>query len=81
MGLSMIGNEPSSVEIKKSRSFTDRLYWLFNGAALIGQTWFILSHSIEDNFAGAYAILATIFGSISVVSAFYPRFPWNKKLF
>jgi len=88
--LSMHENEPTHIEVKNNPSFGDRAYWFFNGIVLILQAWFILynqatkrsKYFIEDidNFIGGYAVFAAIFGLASVVSAFYPKMPWNKKL-
>jgi hypothetical protein len=72
---------PIRTQIKQKPTFNERLNWFINGIFLLTQGWFVLLKQIAGDIGGAFALVAFIFGAVSLVAAIFPSFPWNKKLF
>jgi MFS family permease len=71
---------PLHAFVKQNPLFTERVQWIFNGVFLLLQAFFVVWKQLGDEFGAAYAWLAAIFGVVSIISAFSPKFDWNKKL-
>lgn len=69
------------VFIKKNPTVNDRVNWFVNGELMIIQAATLLHRNLGGKWGGAYAWVATIFGVVSAVSAIFPSFNWNGKLF
>lgn len=70
---------PIKAHIKQNPLFTDRLGWFLNGTSLFLQAFFVLNQEIADiNIIVVYAWISLVFGVVSLVSAFFPQFEWNK---
>lgn len=72
---------PIRAQVKQKPTFNERLNWLINGVFLLAQGWFVFIKQIAGDIGGAFALVAFIFGVVSLVSAFFPSLPWNKKFF
>ena len=70
---------PIRAQVKQKPTFNERLNWFINGVFLLGQGLLVLIKQIAGDIGGAYALVAFIFGVVSLVSAIFPSFPWNKK--
>lgn len=72
---------PIKAHIKQNPLFADRMEWFFNGFFLLLQAFFVLNQEIADiNIIATYVWIASVFGVVSLVSAFFPQFGWNKGL-
>lgn len=72
---------PIRAYIKQKPTSGERINWFINGLFLLAEGWVVAINEIAGDIGGVFAWLAFIFGSVSLVSAIFPRFPWNKKLF
>jgi len=74
-------DEPIKVFVKENPLIKDRIHWLFNGVALIVQASIIFYQNLGGDLGHTYAWIASIFGVVNTVSAFFPTLNWNGKLF
>ena len=74
-------DEPIKVFVKENPLITDRIHWLFNGGFLIVQASIIIHNNLGGDWGHTYAWIALIFGVVNTVSAIFPTFNWNGKLF
>jgi hypothetical protein len=72
---------PIRAEVKVKPNANMRINWFFNAIILFIQSFYVLSNNIAGDIGGGYALLAIIFGGISMVSAIYPKVIWNKNIF
>lgn len=70
---------PIRAHVKQKPTFNERLNWFINGVFLLAQGWFVLIKQIAGDIGEAFALVAFIFGVVSLVAAIFPSFPWNKK--
>lgn len=66
--------------IKPNPVFTDRVQWFFSGAFLLLQAFYAFKLRYIGSFMAAYEWIASVFGVVCLVSAFFPKFGWNKRL-
>lgn len=79
-GISLVLERYSPVRVKTKRqpSFNERVDWFVNGVFLIIEGWFVLFNNIAGDIGGVFALVAFIFGLVSLISALFPRLPWNR---
>ena len=76
-------NEPMMAYIKPNPTGRERVEWFINGLLLLLQSVYILNqrpiryHNLVDELAFSYALMAFIFGFVSLVVAVFPNFPLN----
>lgn len=80
IGIDLKRYYPIKAHIKQMPTLNERLNWFVNGAFLLAEGWFVLAKQIAGDIGGVFALVAFIFGSVSLISAIYPSFPWDKKL-
>lgn len=77
---------PIEALVKENPTAKERMDWLINGMVLLLGFWFVsisgipAERNIIGDFAATYAWMSLVFGVVSTVSAFFPKFPWNKQL-
>lgn len=71
---------PINVQVVKNPTTKERCNWFINGIFLLIEGWFVLIKEIAGDIGGGFVLVAFIFGFISLISAIFPRFPWNKKV-
>lgn len=71
---------PIRVNVKQYPKHAERFAWLVNSIFLFAEGWIVLTNQIAGTVGGAFALMAFLFGGVSVVSAIFPRFPWNKEI-
>jgi len=74
-------DKPIQVFVKDNPVFTDRIHWFINGASLLIQAFLIIQKNLGGDWGHTYAWIASIFGVVNAVSAFFPTFNWNGNLF
>lgn len=74
-------NLPVRAIIKKKPTLSERIDWLVNAVFLLVQGYFVLYYEIAGEIGGGFAIVAIIFGLVSLISAIAPGISWNKKIF
>lgn len=72
---------PIGANIKKSPTSKERIVWFINAIFLLAEAWFVFVNEIGGAIGGTFGLLALVFGVVSLVSAVFPCFPWNKKIF
>ncbi|MBU1015451.1 hypothetical protein KKI17_03430 [Patescibacteria group bacterium] len=71
---------PISANIKRAPSLKERLNWFVNGMFLFGEASWVAFTGAWGTYGTTFALFAWIFSVVSIVSAFAPKFPWNKKV-
>lgn len=74
-------SSPARATVKPNPTIKDRVIWFGSGVILLVEACFIAVNEIGEDFGGAYAMIAFIFGVVSLISSLFPRFPWNRRLF
>ncbi|MCL5784830.1 MAG: hypothetical protein M1142_05785 [Patescibacteria group bacterium] len=77
--VSMQRETPILAHIKQNPLFKDRAQWLVDGIFLVSQGLLVLQQKLGNIFT-AYGWVALVFGIVNFVSAFFPKFDWNKRL-
>jgi len=71
---------PINAHVTKNPMFNERLNWFINGIFLLAEGWFVLVKQIAGDIGGGFALVAIIFGTVSLISAIYPGIQWNRKV-
>lgn len=68
--------------VKKEVTLKQRFTWFVMGITFLGESYFIFRNESlrENDFAGAFAFLSTIYGFILVVVGIFPNLDLNKKI-
>ena len=79
--ISLESYSPIRAFTKEKPTFRERTGWFINGIILLIEGIFVQFYEIAGDIGGGFAFLAFIFGLVSLVSAIFPRAPWNRKIF
>lgn len=74
-------DKPIRVFVKENPLVADRTHWLVNGSSLIAQASIIIYKDLGGSWGHTYAWIALVFGAVNMVSAIFPTFNWNGRLF
>lgn len=74
------GNKPITAVVKSHPSFQDRTNWLISGSSLLAQVYFLIKRSYLGNeYFFVYIWIASLYGVLNVITAFFPGIPWNAR--
>lgn len=71
--------KPMYVFVKANPTVSDRFHWFTNGVALTWQSYWVATRFYDIEIVAGYAVFAIIFGIVNIVTAIFPRFPWNSQ--
>lgn len=71
---------PIRAKAKNNPTATERFNWLVNGIFLLGEGVFVIYNNIAGDLGGGFALVAIIFGTVSLITAIFPRVSWNKRI-